>query len=97
MSILEELASMIQKAANDMTTGRYGERKVFISELWQHLGGSDWTSLETFKNHLTDANREGYMALHRADLVGAMDTETVAASETTYLNATFHFVESPLR
>lgn len=50
-------------------------------------------SLPDFKAKLVAAHREGALRLARADLVAAMDEGLVARSETTYLNATFHFVE----
>jgi hypothetical protein len=46
-----------------------------------------------FKDRLIEANRQGLIRLSRADLVEAMDPADVRASETTWLNAVFHFVE----
>lgn len=78
--------------------GRFGARKVFIGDAWRAYrkrGGS--MGLSQFKGWLVRANRQGRLALHRADLVGAMDPRKVRESEVSYLNATFHFIEDPSR
>jgi hypothetical protein len=41
------------------------------------------------------ANRDGWLILVRADLVGAMDAKLVADSEIEDRGATFHFVLDP--
>lgn len=76
--------------------GRYGSEKVFVSALWRNLqetrrlnGGY---SIESFKQWLLKANRQGELVLARADLIGAMDQKLVADSEIREHGATFHFV-----
>ena len=49
-------------------------------------------TLGEFKHRLVEANSQHLLHLSRADLVQAMDPQLVAESETTLLNATFHFV-----
>jgi hypothetical protein len=68
---------------------------VFISSVWEQLRQEqpfvDWT-LDEFKHRLGEANRCGTLSLSRADLIPAMNGSDVAASETVYFNATFHFI-----
>ncbi len=63
---------------------RFGTSKVFIAA----LGESRVT-----KNLLVEAHRAGLLTLSRADLIPAMSQELVAASEATYLNACWHFID----
>lgn len=94
---LESFAAQVTAAASAERQARFGDRKVFISALWRSLRAHPAVapmSEDDFKARLVEANRAGLLTLHRADLVGAMDPREVAASETRYLNATFHFVEA---
>lgn len=89
------LAARVRDAARDCPTGRYGEHKVFIAHVWDHLkpepdfAGMD---LDRFKRALAEANNLRLIDLARADLIQAMDPDDVHRSEVQYLNATFHFV-----
>jgi hypothetical protein len=90
----EDLAAFAHRvlgAARAAKDGRFGDNKVFISHVHRSLGvpGLD---LEAFKKRLVEAQRAGLVDLSRADLVEAMSPEDVRASETHYLDATFHFV-----
>ena len=92
---LERFAEKVLAAARACETGRFGKGKVFISHAfrkWCELYPAGAPDESTFKRRLTEANREGLLVLTRADLVQAMDPGDVAASETRYLNATFHFI-----
>ena len=94
---LPAFAQLIQRAADATTAGRYGDLKVFVSAVWRRLQDDPILAgmeLGEFKARLVEANSAGLLALHRADLVSAMDPQEVAESEINYLNATFHFVES---
>ena len=74
---------------------RFHDNKVFIVALWraiQREPNFPRLSLPEFKERLVEANSQNLLRLSRADLVQAMDPQLVADSETTYLNATFHFV-----
>jgi hypothetical protein len=88
-------ADTINRAAQDSQTGRFGENKVFISQIWRAFQARDdfdgW-SLAEFKDRLVEAHRRRLLELSRADLVERMDPREVAESETKYLDATFHFV-----
>jgi hypothetical protein len=82
-------------AANSPARDRFHDNKVFIAPLWrssQRELGFPRLSLLEFKRLLVEANSQNLLHLSRADLVQAMDPQLVADSETTYLNATFHFV-----
>lgn len=94
---IHEFAQRAKQAARDCQTGRFGERKVFISHVWSQLVGSSEFSrcdLPDFKQQLVEANRVGLLALSRADLVEAMDPQDVAESQTEHLNSEFHFVRT---
>jgi len=80
--------------------GRYGSEKVFVSALWHRIedrGRQAELSLEHFKRWLVTANRNHWLTLARADVVGAMDPKQVRESEIQDLGATFHFVLDPAR
>lgn len=93
---LQRWAEQVQALAEATSTGRYGDERVFIAAVWRaaQTGPAALRDpLPSFKARLVEANREGFIRLHRADLVGAMDQQLVRESETRHLNATFHFVE----
>lgn len=85
----------VRAAARSTNHGVFGDRKVFISAVWDELRRSgQWSALSIadFKRRLLEAQRAGTMELARADLVAAMDPELVAASETLADGASFHFI-----
>ncbi len=88
-------ADTISREARDSQIGRFGDNKVFISQIWrafQTRDDFDGLSLQEFKERLVEAHRRRLLELSRADLVERMDPREVAESETKYLDATFHFV-----
>jgi hypothetical protein len=93
-----ELAGFVQKvrgAAEDCSSGRFGDNKVFIIHVWRALqNDADFRGMDlpAFKRHLAEANNARLLDLSRADLVQAMDPDDVRLSEVTYLNAAFHFI-----
>jgi hypothetical protein len=92
---LGALASDVKSVARAATDGVFGDRKVFISAVWQGLASraaGRGLDLPAFKQHLVAAHKAGLVSLVRADLVGAMDPALVAASETADGDARFHFV-----
>ena len=94
---LGDFSQQVQRTADVSTEGRYGNDKVFINRLWDRMRGEPVCrslDFDRFKGRLTEANHQGLLRLSRADLVGAMDPQDVAESETRYLNATFHFVQA---
>ncbi len=89
------LAERVKAAARDCPTGRYGDHKVFIAHVWDHLRAQpDFSAmtLDDFKHALAEANNLRLVDLARADLVQAMDPDEVSRSEVRYLGATFHFI-----
>jgi len=77
--------------------GRFGE-KVYVSAIWRRIERDRKAgdlSLDHFKRWLVGANRDGWLVLARADLVGAMDVKQVHESEIQDRGATFHFVLDP--
>jgi hypothetical protein len=91
-ALLEVVRETIPRVGVD---GRFGAEKVFVSAIWRSMERdhrlSD-LSLDRFKRWLVSANRDGWLVLARADLVGAMDPKLVAESEIQDQGATFHFV-----
>ena len=79
--------------------GRYGASKVFIAAIWRRLKTDPefrGVTLDQFKQRLVKANRDRYLSLARADLVGAMDPQEVTQSEISDRGADFHFVLDPM-
>jgi hypothetical protein len=87
-------AARVLAAARAAKSGRFGDNKVFISHVFQHLKdeGAISEDLTAFKARLGAAHFRGLLSLSRADLVEAMAPEDVDASETQHEHATFHFV-----
>jgi hypothetical protein len=85
----------VLRAADEVVDGWFGDRKVFVSAVWEQLRRDPrWAELGLgeFKAQLVAAHRAGELALARADLVAAMDPALVAASETAADGASFHFL-----
>jgi hypothetical protein len=90
--LLEVVRETLPRVGHD---GRYGAEKVFVSAIWHSIARDHRLAeltLDRFKRWLVTANRDGWLALARADLVGAMDADLVAESEIEDQGATFHFV-----
>jgi len=87
---LEDFARHVVRIAEETTSGRFGDRLVFISHVFRRAapGGDE----REFKRKLGEAHQAGLLKLSRADLVEAMDPGDVAASATAVRSATFHFV-----
>lgn len=89
------LVEDVRAAAREAREGVFGERKVFISAIWEMLRARPaWAGLglDELKVRLVEAHRNRELVLARADFVAAMDPALVAASETRTDGATFHFV-----
>jgi hypothetical protein len=95
------LIEAVRSTALVARDGVFGDRKVFISTVWNALRTTPpWTTLalDDFKARLVSAHRRQELELARADLVAAMDPALVASSETRTDGATFHFiVREPLQ
>ena len=95
MNATDFAAAVMTAASQVPAAGRFGSDRVFISAIWKQLGEQRDTmgpTFDAFKARLLDANRARLLTLARADMPGAMNRATVAASEITCLNSTFHFV-----
>lgn len=66
-------------------------RRVFISDLWDAAGQPG--TLDEFKDDLWRRHVAGELELARADLVEAMDSDTVKASQYQRPQGEFHFVK----
>lgn len=91
-AMLGRVLGFLKKAP---VSARFGPEKVFISEIWNAVGGRSGWSMPQFKEWLVDQNRQRKLTLARADLVGAMNPRQVAESEIRSLGASFHFVLDP--
>lgn len=94
-ALLQRVREAIPRVGEE---GRFGDEKVFVSALWHRMERDRRLgdlSLDRFKRWLVRANRDGWLVLVRADLVGAMDATLVADSEIEDRGATFHFVIDP--
>lgn len=92
---LTTFASNTLRAALGTQTGRFGDNKVFISQVWNHLQARREfaaMTLAQFKERLVEAHRRQLLELSRADLVERMDAQDVAESETRYLDGVFHLL-----
>jgi hypothetical protein len=91
------IAQVNAAAAAVGADGRVGARKVFIASAWQAYSaapGNAALGLAEFKERLVTAHRAGAVVLHRLDYVTGLDRALVEQSEATYLNATFHLLET---
>lgn len=88
---LSSFAERVLHTARTATSGRFGDDRVFISHIWRAMQGPGLDE-QAFKNRLVEANQKRLLSLSRADMVELMDPADVAASETRYLGATFHFI-----
>ncbi len=92
---LPVFAAPVQALARTSPTGRWGDNKVFINHIWREFQAEPnfpRLDLAAFKERLLKAHRGGLLRLERADLVEAMNSDDVRASETPFLTATYHFV-----
>jgi len=92
---LQAFATAVLDAAPNCPTGWSGDDLVLIAHVWNHVKDRfEPLDLAGFKEKLLVANRERLLSLSRADLVQALDPQDVRESETTWMNATFHFLKT---
>ncbi len=92
----EDLLARVRRALPGVRgEGRFGDRKVFVSSLYDAVGPE--MTLDAFKRWLVQRHKARDLTLARADLVAAMDPDLVARSEISHTPpATYHFVvDSP--
>lgn len=97
---LRDWTIAVLSAAEDIPQHlRFGKDRVLISRVhtaWAKAGGS--LNLDTFKEHLVEANRARYLSLVAADMAPVMVEEgqctqrEIQDSEIGYLSATFHLL-----
>ncbi len=98
-AIQDPLPTVIAALSTIHGIGRMGDRKIFISALWDRVGKKIGMDLVEFKRWLIDQHRRKRLVLARADLIAAMPYDLVMRSEAKtegdYAGATFNFVLDP--
>jgi len=92
---LAGFAQAIKAHAAARAQGWPGDRKAYISHVWQHVRDvrSDWGLSEIeFKAMLAEAHRAGHVVLANADLKDGASAKDIQDSALAYKNAVFHFI-----
>lgn len=92
---LEGFARAVQKAAALRAEGWPGNRKAFISHVWQTICEQEkaWQLSEIeFKCMLAEAHRAGALVLANADLKDKKNLADLESSAVPYKNTVWHFV-----
>lgn len=94
-----DIIGAVKEAVRDApASDRFGPDKVFVSEVWATISEDPNIrpmGIVAFKRWLIGANRDGRLALARADLIGAMNRAQVDESEIEDRGSTFHFIIDP--
>jgi len=88
-------AEEVRRHAADKAQGWPGNRKAYISQVWQTLRERrpEWALSEIeFKCMLAEAHRAGNLALANADLKDNESIKDLQDSALVYKNAVFHFI-----
>ena len=92
---MAEFAGAVVDAARPISEGWPGNRKAFISLVWQAIRHTrpDWELTEVaFKGMLAEAHRSGHVVLAGADLKDRCDLKQLEDSKILYKNTVWHFV-----
>jgi hypothetical protein len=92
---LAGFAEEVRRHALGKAQGWPGNRKAYISHVWQILrqARAEWGLSEIeFKCMLAEAHRAGRLALANADLKDAGSVRELQESAVVYKNAVFHFI-----
>ena len=92
---LAQFSAGVLNAARDHAEGWPGNRKAFISQVWNAIRTShpEWGLSEIeFKDMLAGAHRAGQLVLTGADLKNKQDIKNLEASAILYKNTVWHFV-----
>lgn len=92
---MREFTGAVVAVARPVSNGWPGNRKAFISLVWQAIRKTrpDWGLTEiAFKSMLVEAHRSGHLLLATADLKDRVDRITLEASKVLYKNTVWHFV-----
>jgi hypothetical protein len=91
----EQFARVVLAAARTKAEGWSGNRKAYVSHVWQALRDTrpDWALTEIeFKCMLTEAHRTGLLALVTADLKNPRTLKELQDSAISYKNTVWHFI-----
>jgi hypothetical protein len=91
-------AREVQAAARARAEGWPGNRKAFVSHVWQRLSEErpEWALTEIeFKCMLTEAHRTGLLTLANADLKNKQNLKDLQDSAISYKNTVWHFIRVP--
>lgn len=92
---MPEFASAVVSAARPVSEGWPGNRKAFISLVWNAIRDTrpEWELSEVaFKSMLAEAHRTGHVVLAGADLKDKCDLKELEDSKILYKNTVWHFV-----
>lgn len=92
---MPEFASAVVSAARPVSEGWPGNRKAFISLVWNAIRNTrpEWELSEiAFKSMLAEAHRTGHVVLAGADLKDKCDLKELEDSKILYKNTVWHFV-----
>jgi hypothetical protein len=92
---LEGFANIVLRVASAHAEGWSGNRKAFISRVWQGIAAQhpEWglTEIE-FKAMLAEAHRTGHVVLASADLKDKKSLKDLQESAVAYKNTVWHFI-----
>lgn len=94
---LPGFASIVVGLADQFGEGWPGNKKAFISRVWEALEKAypQWGLSEVeFKAMLTEAHRTGHLVLANADLKSKANAAELQASAVTYKNTVWHYVRA---
>ena len=92
---MSEFSGAVLDAARPLSEGWPGNRKAFISRVWQaiRVARRDWELTEiAFKSMLAEAHRTGQLVLATADLKDKSALKELEDSKILYKNTVWHFV-----
>ncbi|MEQ1713218.1 MAG: hypothetical protein ABL908_17715, partial [Hyphomicrobium sp.] len=92
---LEDFAAAVKTVAGTVAEGWPGNRKAFISRVWQaiRVAWPQWQLSEIeFKCMLAEAHRAGQIVLANADLKDKKSIAEIDASAIAYKNTVWHYV-----
>lgn len=92
---MDEFAGAVLEAARPVAEGWPGNKKAFISQVWQTIRAArrEWDLTEiAFKSMLAEAHRAGRLVLATADLKDRKSLKELEDSKILYKNTVWHFV-----
>lgn len=92
---LPEFTGEVKQIARDIAVGWPGNKRAFISHVWQALQKKFpfWQLTEdTYKGMILSAHRGGLLRLAIADLRDKTNVDDVSASRIAYKNSEWHFI-----